>query len=145
MRWIFGMIPSYPSQQMEVRERIARSRRLSAQIDTLCIFNEKTPPKSGVSSSRFVSSHFLGRDSQTVINLVQSSQIKIACRSTYIHSAMLTVDLSQHSTVFLFPMTKRWHQPAIHPGSPIYLFPTHLERENRQILDYRSCEHAIED
>ena len=89
----------------------------------------KLPPKSDVTSSHFVFRRFLGRDSQTVINLVQSSQIKIACRSTYIQSAIPTVDVSQHSMAFLFPMTEGGTKSPIHLSSPIYLFPVHAERQ----------------
>jgi hypothetical protein len=88
----------------------------------------------------------LDRDSQTVINLVQSSQIKIACRSAYIHTAILTVDVSQHSPAFLFPMTEGGTKPPIHLSSPIYPFPVRVEREKTdKIFDYCSFEHAIED
>ena len=61
------------------------------------------PLNSDVASSHFVYGRVLHRDRQTVINRVQSSQIKIACRSTYIHGAILTVDEWQHSVAFLVP------------------------------------------
>jgi hypothetical protein len=71
----------------------------------------ESPSKSPSSNSDVASSpvafgRFLGRDCQTVINLVQSSQIKIACRSSDIQRAILTVDESQHSIAFLSPITR---------------------------------------
>jgi hypothetical protein len=47
-----------------------------------------------------IHSHFPDCVSETVINPIQSSQIKIPCRSAYIHRGILAVDISQHPRSF---------------------------------------------
>jgi hypothetical protein len=86
-----------------------RERKAFASVDgVLRLLLADSPSKSSLLASilrlpHFVFGRFLGRDRQTVINLVQSSQIKIACRSSYVQGAILTVDESQHCIAFLVP------------------------------------------
>ena len=54
-------------------------------------------PPNPSASSCFAAARLLDRISGTVINLVQSSQIKILRRFADIHLLFLTVDISQHS------------------------------------------------
>jgi hypothetical protein len=132
---------------MEVSDREKRSLppRACSDCYSLNPHLKTVPLNSDLAPSHFVYGRALHRARQTVINRVQSSQIKIACRSTYIHGAILSVDEWQHSVAFLVLYVCRSHPLSIHPSSPLYLFPTHVEREKRPISDYHSCEHAIED
>ena len=90
---------------MEVSDREKRSLppRACSDCYSLNPHLKTVPLNSDLAPSHFVYGRALHRARQTVINRVQSSQIKIACRSTYIHGAILSVDEWQHSVAFLVP------------------------------------------
>jgi hypothetical protein len=88
---------------MEVSDREKRSLppRACSDCYSLNPHLKTVPLNSDLAPSHFVYGRALHRARQTVINRVQSSQIKIACRSTYIHGAILSVDEWQHSVAVL--------------------------------------------
>ena len=83
---------------------------------------EANIPPNPSASSCFAAGRLPDRISGTVINLVQSSQIKILYRIADIHTLFLSVDVSQHSRSSSVRFSKIRHKKPIHLGHPIYPF-----------------------